>query len=68
MHVGSSGFFLLSKMSGAGRPRLIERSLVIEKLLLYKTEIVLPGDKILSQKNCLWQRISDELDGKKLAK
>lgn len=54
-------------MNGPGRPRLIESQLVIDKLLLYKTQIIFPGDKVLSKKNSLWQRISDELEGKKSA-
>lgn len=49
-------------MGGTGRPPLIERSVVIEKLLQFQKEIVLPGDKILSQNDSLWQRISDELE------
>uniref|UniRef100_A0A6P7G042 Uncharacterized protein LOC114334561 n=1 Tax=Diabrotica virgifera virgifera TaxID=50390 RepID=A0A6P7G042_DIAVI len=55
-------------MSGPGRPRVIDREEITEKLLLYKSEIILLGDKVLSKNDHLWEKISEELGGKKTAK
>lgn len=49
-----------------GRPPLVDKEKMINILLKYKTEILLPGDKIISQQDDVWKRVSEELEGKKL--
>lgn len=53
-------------MSRPGRPSLVDKEKVINTLLKYKTQIVLPGGKIVSQQNNVWTTVSEELEWKKL--
>lgn len=53
-------------MARPGRPPLVDKEKLINTLLKYETQIVLPGDKIVSQQDHVWQTVSEELEGKKL--
>lgn len=55
-------------MPGPGRPRLIDKEEVIKVLLKYKSQIVLPCDKIVSYQHEIWKTVSQELRRTKLPK